>query len=248
MADLSAKPSLDHLRRQARDLMRAARAGDTTAAGRIRAVADALTLASAQLAVAREYGFASWTRLRDEVTARAASLARQAEAFCEASIRDGASRAAGMNSSLPNLDSRGPSWVRLWGCAGRPVLPSGAVPAFDREMGGSWPVTGLILAGPACSCRGSGRLAAGWGGSGQRPGVPGVADRRAAQHGTVAGGDDGLEVRDVACGGRAGAEGSGAGHGPVEDGVAPGVGAHLLAVDDDRQGMPVRGERYRVVA
>ena len=37
MADLPAKPSLDHLRRQARDLMRAARAGDTTAAGRIRA-------------------------------------------------------------------------------------------------------------------------------------------------------------------------------------------------------------------
>src|SRR5580704_4478914 len=94
MADLPAKPSLDHLRRQARDLLRAARAGDTTAAGRIRAVADALTLASAQLAVAREYGFASWTRLRDEVTARTASLARQAEAFCEASIRDGTGRAA----------------------------------------------------------------------------------------------------------------------------------------------------------
>ena len=95
MVDLPARPSLDHLRRQARDLLRAARAGDSTAAGRIRAVADALTLASAQLAVAREYGFASRTRLRDEVTARTASLARQAEAFCEASIRDGAGRAAG---------------------------------------------------------------------------------------------------------------------------------------------------------
>jgi hypothetical protein len=71
----------------------AARAGDTTAVGRIRAVADALTLASAQLAVAREYGFASRTRLRDEVTARTASLAREAEAFCEASIRDGTGRA-----------------------------------------------------------------------------------------------------------------------------------------------------------
>ena len=43
MADLPAKPSLDHLRRPARDLLRAA--------GRIRAVADALTLASAQLAL-----------------------------------------------------------------------------------------------------------------------------------------------------------------------------------------------------
>jgi hypothetical protein len=47
MADFPANPSLDHLRRQARDLLRAARAGDTTAAGRIRVVADALTLASA---------------------------------------------------------------------------------------------------------------------------------------------------------------------------------------------------------
>ena len=101
MADLSARPSLDHLRRQARDLLRAARAGDTTAAGLIRAVADALTLASAQLAVAREYGFASRTRLRDEVTARTVSLARQAEAFCEASIRDGTGRAAQMLAAAP---------------------------------------------------------------------------------------------------------------------------------------------------
>jgi ankyrin repeat protein len=103
MADLPAKPSLDHLRRQARDLLRAAQAGDTEAAGRIRAVSDALTLASAQLAVAREYGFASWPRLRDEVAARTAGLARQAEAFCEASIRDGTGRAARMLAATPEL-------------------------------------------------------------------------------------------------------------------------------------------------
>ena len=66
-------------------------------------MADALTLASAQLAVAREYGFASRTRLRDEVTARTASLARQAEAFCEASIGDGAGRAARMLAATPEL-------------------------------------------------------------------------------------------------------------------------------------------------
>ena len=35
MADLPARPSLDHLRRRARDLLRAARAGDTTAVGRL---------------------------------------------------------------------------------------------------------------------------------------------------------------------------------------------------------------------
>jgi ankyrin repeat protein len=103
MADLPAQPSLDHLRRQARDLLRAAQAGDTTAAGRIRAVADALILASAQLAVARAYGFASWSRLRDEVAARTASLAQLADAFCEASIGDGTGRAARMLAATPEL-------------------------------------------------------------------------------------------------------------------------------------------------
>ena len=103
MADLPAKPNIGHLRRQARDLLRAAQAGDTAAAGRIRAVSDALTLASAQLAVAREYGFASWTRLRDEVTARTADLAHQADAFCEASIRDWTGRAARMLAATPEI-------------------------------------------------------------------------------------------------------------------------------------------------
>jgi hypothetical protein len=59
MATLPPRPNLDHLRRQARDLLRAARAGDAAAADRIRAVSGRPTLAAAQLAVAREYGFAS---------------------------------------------------------------------------------------------------------------------------------------------------------------------------------------------
>jgi ankyrin repeat protein len=103
MTDLPAKPSIDHLRRQARDLLRAAQAGDTAAIGRIRAVSDTLTLASAQLAVAREYGFASWTRLKDEVIARTADLAQQAQAFCEASIRDWTGRAARMLEATPEI-------------------------------------------------------------------------------------------------------------------------------------------------
>jgi len=103
MADLPARPSLDHLRRQARDLLRAAQAGDTAATGRVQAVSDELTLATAQLAVAREYGFASWTKLKDAVTARIASLAQQAEAFCEASIRDWTGRAARMLQATPEI-------------------------------------------------------------------------------------------------------------------------------------------------
>ena len=119
MADLPAKPSHDHLRRQARDLLRAAQAGDTAAVGRIGAVSDALTLASAQLAVAREYGFASWTRLRDEVTARTTDLAEQAEAFCEASIRDWTGRAARMLAATPEIAGYSFATAVILGDAGR---------------------------------------------------------------------------------------------------------------------------------
>jgi hypothetical protein len=133
MADLPARPSLDHLRRQARDLLRAAQAGDTAAAGRIRTVSDALTLASAQLAVAREYGCASWTRLRDEVTARTASLARQAEAFCEASIRDGTGRAARMLAATPELARYSFATAVILGDAGRVRTELGRDPGLATQ-------------------------------------------------------------------------------------------------------------------
>jgi hypothetical protein len=67
---LPERPDLDQLRHQAKDLLRAATSGDARAVGRIRAVAEPLILASAQLAVAREYGFASWPRLKTEVERR----------------------------------------------------------------------------------------------------------------------------------------------------------------------------------
>lgn len=70
MPDLPARPDLDQLRHQARDLLNAALGGDAAAAGRIRAGSDRLILASAQLAVARDYRFASWARLKTEVQRR----------------------------------------------------------------------------------------------------------------------------------------------------------------------------------
>ena len=70
MPDLPARPDFGQLRRQAKDLLRAATSGDADALRRIRAVSDRLVLASAQLAVAREYGFASWPKLRIEVLRR----------------------------------------------------------------------------------------------------------------------------------------------------------------------------------
>src|SRR6478735_12722286 len=60
MPDLPARANLDQLRRQAKDLLRAARRGDETAVRSFAAVAGPMSLATAQLTVARRYGFASW--------------------------------------------------------------------------------------------------------------------------------------------------------------------------------------------
>jgi hypothetical protein len=67
------------------------------------AVWHQLTLAAAQLAVAREYGFASWAKLKTEVQARSADLAQLADEFCQASIRDWTGRAARMLAARPEL-------------------------------------------------------------------------------------------------------------------------------------------------
>lgn len=67
-ASLPAAPSLEQLRKQAKDLLRDHRAGDPTAAARVAAhhprPEGPLKLAGAQLVVAREHGFPSWLRLR----------------------------------------------------------------------------------------------------------------------------------------------------------------------------------------
>ena len=74
---LPAKPNLEFLRKQAKELLAQLQQGDPAAAERFRALALPDTpanarLADAQHAIAREYGFASWPRLKTHVE----SLAR----------------------------------------------------------------------------------------------------------------------------------------------------------------------------
>ena len=70
MADLPVRPDLGQLHHQAKDLLRAAQRGDPGAVARINAVSGRLILSSAQLALAWEYGFASWAKLKLEVERR----------------------------------------------------------------------------------------------------------------------------------------------------------------------------------
>jgi hypothetical protein len=77
---LAAQPNLDHLKHQAKDLLREHAARDLSTAQRLREFhpqfahstdaeifASPLRLSGAQLAIARESGFASWTRLKRHI-------------------------------------------------------------------------------------------------------------------------------------------------------------------------------------
>ena len=77
---LPPRPSLEQLRNQAKDLLKSHRAGDPDALRRVQSGdprrsegappesrAASLSLADAQLVIAREYGFASWPKLKEHV-------------------------------------------------------------------------------------------------------------------------------------------------------------------------------------
>ena len=75
---LPARPSLEHLRKQAKELLRAYQAGDAVALERFRAriprladpgPPDKMILADAQFVLAREYGFENWAELVHHVAA-----------------------------------------------------------------------------------------------------------------------------------------------------------------------------------
>ena len=66
MPTLPPNPNLDQLRRQAKELFRAAKSGDPDATRRLQDVSErSSTLAVAQRAIALEYGFPSWARLKE---------------------------------------------------------------------------------------------------------------------------------------------------------------------------------------
>jgi len=71
--ELPARPNLEHLKKQARQLLRGVLQEDASAVERFREVqvtpAPAARLAQAQLGIAREYGFDNWANLKAQVGA-----------------------------------------------------------------------------------------------------------------------------------------------------------------------------------
>jgi hypothetical protein len=119
MPDLPERPDIDQLRRKARELLRAAVAGEPEALARLRAVSERPTLAAAQLATAREHGFRSWPALRSEVESR-----RQSAGW---DLRAGAGRPEAQDIALGR-----------WSFGG-----GGTIEVADGEL-----TLGILIAGP----------------------------------------------------------------------------------------------------
>lgn len=114
--------NLEQLRKQAKELARAARAGDEEAVSRVQAHAprrERIALADAQLALAREHGYPSWPALVTAVEANA-------HAFVLAATDRRKARAEALLAARPEIEDD--PWARLvlgrdW--AGDPNEPGG---------------------------------------------------------------------------------------------------------------------------
>ncbi|MHB1327205.1 MAG: ankyrin repeat domain-containing protein [Gemmatimonadales bacterium] len=109
--DLPARPHLDHLRHQAKSLLRGFASGRPEAIARVeRAIGPhpILKLADAQRVLAREYGFSSWAKLRTRVEAlRGADSA--VDAFLAAILDQDRSRAEQTLAAEPGIAAISPA-------------------------------------------------------------------------------------------------------------------------------------------
>ena len=141
-------PDLDQLRKQAKDLLRAARAGDHTASTRFRilpSLANAsddelarapLALHDAQSAIAREHGFPSWNALRDRVEELTLGLDDAARELVEAATDGRTSRAERLVVLHPHIRTASFHAALVLGDVATVESHLARRPALAREAGG----------------------------------------------------------------------------------------------------------------
>lgn len=122
--DLPASPSLEQNRKRAKNLLKAVRAGDSEAVARFRSghprlggassevIRKDARLADAQWIIAREYGFASWTRLKAHVEALGGK--KELRHPFETDLQYYRDRAAGMLSVFGTGEQNAIRLVRLF--------------------------------------------------------------------------------------------------------------------------------------
>ena len=110
------RPNLEQLKKQAKSLLHAAQAGDQAALERFAAlpafasrpiaeIASQVALHDAQSVIAREYGFASWMALRDEVEARTLSVDDAIDEFVRCATGGASGRAERLLALHPGIAS-----------------------------------------------------------------------------------------------------------------------------------------------
>ncbi|MGH9407978.1 MAG: ankyrin repeat domain-containing protein [Vicinamibacterales bacterium] len=147
-AQLPDRPNLDHLKRQAKDLLRSARAGDAAALARFRMlpafakIADAdlarrpLALHDAQSVVAREHGFDSWNALRERVEELSLEFDAALDQFIAAATDGRRDRAERLLALHPNIAGASVHTALLLGDAAAVEARLAARPALATERGG----------------------------------------------------------------------------------------------------------------
>jgi ankyrin repeat protein len=141
-------PDLDQLRRQAKDLLRDARAADPAALARFRilpsltGVGDAelartsLALHDAQSAIAREHGFPSWNALRERVEELTLDFDDAIREFVEAATDGRTSRAERILALHPRIAGASFHAALVSGDADTVASHLARRPALAREAGG----------------------------------------------------------------------------------------------------------------
>ena len=142
------RPNLEQLKHQAKDLLRAARAGDAGALDRLRAlpafahVRDDATLAAtialhdAQSVVARELGLPSWNALLERVEALTLDLAQATQAFIDAATETRPERADRLLRLHPEIAHASFHTALILGDVERVAAQLGRRPALATEPGG----------------------------------------------------------------------------------------------------------------
>ncbi|MEZ5319249.1 MAG: ankyrin repeat domain-containing protein [Vicinamibacterales bacterium] len=142
------QPNLEHLKKQAKALLRAAQAGDAAALARIAtlpafaggAPADLpvgdLALHDAQSVIAREHGFPSWPALRAEVEARTLTFDAAVEEFVRCATGGAAGRAERLLALHPRIATASLHTALVLGDAAGVRARLSANPALATTAGG----------------------------------------------------------------------------------------------------------------
>jgi hypothetical protein len=146
--ELPARPNLDNLKKQAKSLLDAVRRRDPDALGRLGAlpslsgkpldeIASAdVALHDAQSVIAREYGFASWNALREEVESRTMSFEAAVDEFVRCATAGAIDRAERLLARHPAVASATLQTALVLGDAAAVEARIAGSPALAVEPGG----------------------------------------------------------------------------------------------------------------